>query len=312
MSLYRFLRDSALFALASKYRIRLYRIVAAIALGVITLWLYPDIGVYLSQESGERNMWAGTVLMGKTVVVYAAFIYALWQFRPEPASGDKPGLVRRLLAFAGRNGFKFFRIAVAVALAALVHWLYGDIADYFANNQYLLFALITKTIIVLVAFVYVLWQLRPGSWGAQKAASGGGTGTASASGSDMSSAPGFDTGSASGSDTGSASGSDMGSSSSDAAAAFGSATTDSTETGHSHVPLNQTQDTAGNYTSSAEEPSVNTANPLGFFQRAGRIPLTSWVRKGVNRSMEWAKQLPSAVKGVSQKFRQWRKKPAEQ
>jgi hypothetical protein len=79
MSLYRFFRTSALLALASRYRNKLFRIVVAIAVALVTAWLYEDIAVYLESQQPD---WLGRALVIKTVIVYGALIYAFWQLRP--------------------------------------------------------------------------------------------------------------------------------------------------------------------------------------------------------------------------------------
>ena len=79
MSLYRFFRTSALLALAGKYRSRLYRIAIAIAVALVTAWLYGDIAVYLQ---GQRPDLLGRALLIKTVIVYGSLFYAFWQIRP--------------------------------------------------------------------------------------------------------------------------------------------------------------------------------------------------------------------------------------
>ncbi len=79
MSLYRFFRTSALLALAGKYRAKLYRIVVAIAIALVTAWLYGDIAVYLQQQHPDL---LGPALLAKTVIVYGALIYAFWHIRP--------------------------------------------------------------------------------------------------------------------------------------------------------------------------------------------------------------------------------------
>jgi hypothetical protein len=79
MSLYRFFRTSALLALAGKYRARLYRIVIAIAVALVTAWLYGDIAVYLQ---GQQPDLLGRALLIKTVIVYGSLFYAFWQIRP--------------------------------------------------------------------------------------------------------------------------------------------------------------------------------------------------------------------------------------
>ena len=79
MSLYRFFRTSALLALAGKYRARLYRIAIAIAVALVTAWLYGDISVYLERQQPDL---LGPALLIKTAIVYGALIYAFWQVRP--------------------------------------------------------------------------------------------------------------------------------------------------------------------------------------------------------------------------------------
>jgi hypothetical protein len=79
MSLYRFFRTSALLALAGKYRARLYRIAIAIAVALVTAWLYGDISVYLQTQQADL---LGPALLIKTAIVYGSLIYAFWQVRP--------------------------------------------------------------------------------------------------------------------------------------------------------------------------------------------------------------------------------------
>ena len=79
MSLYRFFRTSALLALAGKYRARLYRIAIAIAVALVTAWLYGDIAAYLQSQQPDL---LGPALLIKTAIVYGSLIYAFWQIRP--------------------------------------------------------------------------------------------------------------------------------------------------------------------------------------------------------------------------------------
>ena len=79
MSLYRFFRTSALLALAGRYRNKLFRIVVALAIALVTAWLYADVAVYLESQQPD---WLGRALVIKTVIVYGALIYAFWQLRP--------------------------------------------------------------------------------------------------------------------------------------------------------------------------------------------------------------------------------------
>jgi len=88
MSLYRFFRTSALLALAGKYRARLYRIVIAIAVALVTAWLYGDIKDYLQSQHADL---LGPALLIKTVIVYGSLIYAFWQIRPGAWSTENTG-----------------------------------------------------------------------------------------------------------------------------------------------------------------------------------------------------------------------------
>ena len=80
MSLYRFARMSALLALAGKYRHKLFNMGAAAAFALVTAWLYDDIAEYLGLHYPG---WIGFALVVKTLVVYAALFFLLWQLRPE-------------------------------------------------------------------------------------------------------------------------------------------------------------------------------------------------------------------------------------
>ncbi len=79
MSLYRFARASALLALASRYRAKLFKLAVAVAVALVTSWLYGDIGDYLEVQNPD---WLGPALIIKTLVVYGALVYAFWQLRP--------------------------------------------------------------------------------------------------------------------------------------------------------------------------------------------------------------------------------------
>ena len=74
-----------------------------------------------------------------------------------------------MLALARRYRQKLFGILVAIAVALTTSWLYSDIASYLQNHhpQWLLAALVTKTIIVYGVLVYLVWQLRPSAWGSE-------------------------------------------------------------------------------------------------------------------------------------------------
>lgn len=90
MSLYRFARTTALLTLAGRYRAKLFKLFIAVAVALVTAWVFDDIALYLD---GHKPEWLGPALIIKTVVVYGALVYAFWQLRPgswaEPKE-DKP------------------------------------------------------------------------------------------------------------------------------------------------------------------------------------------------------------------------------
>ena len=51
MSLYRFARTSALLAVARKYRLKIFYMLTAIAVALVTDWLYVDVAGYLAERS---------------------------------------------------------------------------------------------------------------------------------------------------------------------------------------------------------------------------------------------------------------------
>ncbi len=71
-----------------------------------------------------------------------------------------------LLAVARRYRQKLFGLAIAVSVALVTSWLYSDIASYLdaQHPQFVLAALITKTLIVYGVLVYVFWSIRPDAW----------------------------------------------------------------------------------------------------------------------------------------------------
>ncbi|MCZ6829279.1 MAG: hypothetical protein O7F73_06775 [Gammaproteobacteria bacterium] len=79
MSLYRFARMSALLGFAGKYRMKIFNMVAAAAFAFVTSWLYTDIASYLQTHYPQ---WVGAALVSKTLIVYAALFFLLWQLKP--------------------------------------------------------------------------------------------------------------------------------------------------------------------------------------------------------------------------------------
>ena len=92
MSIYRFLRTSALLALARRYRQKLFAMGVAIALALTTSWLYGDIARYLETQHPQ---WLLLALLTKTLIVYGVLVYLVWQLRPsawslEPKAQELP------------------------------------------------------------------------------------------------------------------------------------------------------------------------------------------------------------------------------
>ncbi len=79
MSLYRFARTTALLTLAGRYRTKLFKLFIAVAVALVTAWVFDDIALYLDSQKPE---WLGPALIIKTLVVYGALVYAFWQLRP--------------------------------------------------------------------------------------------------------------------------------------------------------------------------------------------------------------------------------------
>ena len=79
MSLYRFVRTSALLAVAGRYRSKPFRIAVAVAVALVTAWLFDDVALYLDNH---RPDWLGPALIIKTLIVYGALVYCFWQLRP--------------------------------------------------------------------------------------------------------------------------------------------------------------------------------------------------------------------------------------
>jgi hypothetical protein len=79
VSLYRFLRTSALLALAGRYRQKLFLILVAVAVATVSSWLYDDVASYLESQHPEFVLMA---LILKTLIVYGVLVYVVWQLRP--------------------------------------------------------------------------------------------------------------------------------------------------------------------------------------------------------------------------------------
>ena len=79
MSMYRFARMSAMLAFAGKYRLKIFYMAAAVAFAAVTSWLYADIAAYLDVHHPQ---WVAAALVCKTLIVYGALFFLLWQVKP--------------------------------------------------------------------------------------------------------------------------------------------------------------------------------------------------------------------------------------
>ena len=90
VSLFRIIKYSALLHLASKYRVKLFRIVAVLLFAWASSILYQDVAAYLEDAYPDTVIYA---LIGKIIIVYGALIFVLLQFRPESEStSESPSL----------------------------------------------------------------------------------------------------------------------------------------------------------------------------------------------------------------------------
>lgn len=94
MSVYRFARATAVAVFLCRYRLKIFYILSAIAVAFVTDWLYEDVASYLDVHSPQ---WALVALAVKTVMVYGALCFLLWQIRPSEwqhrhHSSDTPGI----------------------------------------------------------------------------------------------------------------------------------------------------------------------------------------------------------------------------
>jgi hypothetical protein len=89
MSLYRFARMSALLAFAGKYRLKIFYMAAAAAFAFVSSWLYTDVAAYLQSNHPE---WTGVALVAKTLIVYAALFFLLWQLKPSDRASPPPAV----------------------------------------------------------------------------------------------------------------------------------------------------------------------------------------------------------------------------
>ena len=90
MSLFRFVKYSSILYLLGKHRDRLFRSLGVLLFALVTSLLYDDLRVYLESQHPETLIYA---LIGKVIIVYGAFAFVLWEFRPR-GSGSTAGEAR--------------------------------------------------------------------------------------------------------------------------------------------------------------------------------------------------------------------------
>lgn len=76
MSVYRFVRTTALLTLARRFRSRLLRMAFALGFALVTHWQYGDVERFLSAQLPQAVAWA---LLIKTLIVYAALLLCFWE-----------------------------------------------------------------------------------------------------------------------------------------------------------------------------------------------------------------------------------------
>ncbi len=76
MSLYRFVRLTAVLALLRRYRMRLIRLLFLVCFALVTAWQYADVAAYLDQHHPQ---WSAAALIIKTLIVYAALFWGFWE-----------------------------------------------------------------------------------------------------------------------------------------------------------------------------------------------------------------------------------------
>lgn len=91
MSLYRFARLTAIVALLRRFRVRILRMLFAIAFALTTAWLYGDVAGFIASHHPQ---WAALTLVLKTLIVYAALFLCFWEVS-RMARGDGASAERR-------------------------------------------------------------------------------------------------------------------------------------------------------------------------------------------------------------------------
>lgn len=100
MSLFSAFKYSAILFFLRRHRQQLFRAMAVLAFAGITSLLYGDLVRYLEVRHPGALLYA---LIAKVIIVYGAFLFVLWQFRPsarqaaaekESKESTTPGVVQ--------------------------------------------------------------------------------------------------------------------------------------------------------------------------------------------------------------------------
>ena len=79
MSLFRVIKYSSLLFFFGKYKQKIFRVIVVLLFALVTSLLYQDVVDYLQQQHPGSVIYA---LIAKIAIVYGAFAFVIWQFRP--------------------------------------------------------------------------------------------------------------------------------------------------------------------------------------------------------------------------------------
>lgn len=79
MSLFRVIKYSSLLFFFGKYKQKIFRVAVVLLFALVTSLLYQDVVDYLQQQHPGSVIYA---LIAKIAIVYGAFAFVIWQFRP--------------------------------------------------------------------------------------------------------------------------------------------------------------------------------------------------------------------------------------
>lgn len=86
MSLFRIVKYSSILFFLGKHKDRLFRVVGILLFAGITSLLYQDVSDYLQAQHPGFVIYA---LIAKVFIVYGAFAFVLWQFKPGGTPEEK-------------------------------------------------------------------------------------------------------------------------------------------------------------------------------------------------------------------------------